>query len=127
MPILHVRALPQKDKTKITPALKKTVQAISEAYKCSLEQVWATWTEIEARHYVEGLTESKDQPSSTHPPICELLCFEGKSPEEIEKVLSVAAKTLSAELGIPNNIFMTYREAKSGQVIAGDGIVRKND
>lgn len=125
MPILQIKALPQKDQTKVTPALKKTAKAISEAYNCSPEQVWVTWTELSSGHYVEGTTDSDQQPDSTHPPICELLCFEGKSSEEIEDILSKAAKTLSKELGIPNNIFMTYREAKSGQVIAGNGIVRK--
>ena len=120
-----MRALPQKDSTKITPALKKTTIAISEVYGCSPQHVWATWEEIKPGFYVEGEVDSGEQPDKTHPPICELICFEGKSPEEIEKVLSVAAKTLSSELDIPENIFMTYREAKSGQVIAGNGIVRK--
>lgn len=125
MPILHVRSLPQKDKNKITPALKKTCVAISEAYGCHPHQVWSTWEEISPGHYIEGENEAREQPAETHPPICELICFEGKSEEEIEKVLTVAANTLSEALGISGNIFITYREAKSGRVIAGNGIVRK--
>ncbi len=125
MPILHVRALPQKDKSKITSALKKTCVAISEVYGCKPHQVWSTWEEISPGFYVEGENEAVEQPSETHPPICELTCFEGKSEEEIEKVLTVAANTLSESLGISGNIFMTYKEAKSGRVIAGNGVVRK--
>ncbi|MBT4790545.1 MAG: hypothetical protein HON90_03160 [Halobacteriovoraceae bacterium] len=127
MPILHVRALPQKDSSKITPALKKTILAISETYGCSPHQVWATWEEIKSGWYVEGENEASEQPLETHPPICELTCFEGRTSEEVEKLLEVAASTLSKELGIKDNIFMTYKEAKSGQVIAGNGIVRKKD
>ena len=126
MPILHIKALPQKDPDKISNALKKTNIAISEAYGCDPKHVWSTWEEIKPNRYVEGDQEKDQQPQDTHPPICELICFEGKSQEVIENVLTTAANTLSTELNIPNNIFMTYREAKSGQVIAGNGIVRKN-
>lgn len=126
MPILSVKALPQKDSSIINNALKKTSIAISEVYGCDPSHVWATWQEFDAGHYVEGDVSSDVQPGNTHPPICELLCFEGKSQNEIEKVLEVAASTLSAELQIPNNIFITYREAKSGQVVAGNGVVRKS-
>jgi len=116
--------LPQTNPSKITPALKKTTVAISEIYGCSPAHVWATWEEIKPNCYIEGGVESDRQSESTHPPICELICFEGKSPEEIEKILLVAAVTLSNELGIPNNIFMTYKELKAGQVIAGDGVLK---
>ena len=125
MPILHIRALPQKSPERVQPALKKTCAAIAEVYGCKPEQVWATWEEIKPGLYVEGVTDADTQPEFTHPPIAQLTCFEGKSSDDIERVLSVAASSLSNELGIGNNIFMTYIEAKSGQVIAGNGIVRK--
>lgn len=127
VPILSIKALPQKEPSKVTIALKKTTMAIAEVYGCEPQHVWATWQDLVPGYYVEGSTEATSQPNDTHPPICELLCFEGKSPNEVESLLSVAAKTLSSELGIPNNIFITYREAKSGYVVAGNGIVRKND
>lgn len=126
MPILSVKALPQKDSGKIESALKKTTVAISEVYGCKPSQLWATWQELDSRWYVEGEDSVQYQPNSSHPPICELLCFEGKSSIEIEKLLEVTAKTLSSELEIPNNIFITYKEARSGEVITGNGIVRKN-
>lgn len=127
MPILHVRALPQKDSSKITAALKKTTVAISEVYGCSPQQVWATWEEIKTGWYVEGESEASMQPGETHPPIGELTCFEGRSAKEIEKLLVVASSTLTKELGIEDNIFISYKEAKPGQVIAGNGIVRKKN
>ena len=125
MPILHVRALPQKDNSKIKPALRKTCAAIAEFYKCDPSQVWATWEEIPAGWYIEGTQDMDLQPESTHPPIAQLMCFEGSSPEQVEGLLEVASRTLSEALGLGNNIFMTYHEAKSGQVVAGNGVVRK--
>ena len=127
MPILHIKALGQSDPLRITPALKATSVAISDVYGCSPEHVWVTWQEIQPGLYVEGEKSVDIQPENTHPPICELICFEGKSSDEIEKVLSITASTLSRELGIENNIFITYREVKSGQVIAGNGIVTKKN
>ncbi len=125
MPILHVRALPQKNESIISQALKSTTVAVSKVYDCRPEQVWATWEEIQPGRYLEGENEASTQPHGTHPPICELICFEGQTPEKIEQLLKVASSTLSQSLGIQDNIFMTYREAKSGEVIAGNGILRK--
>jgi len=126
MPILHVRALPQADSAKVQTALAKTCIAIANIFDCDPKHVWATWEEIKSGFYVEGDTGADNQPQETHPPIAQLTCFEGKSPEQIEKILLVAAQTLSEELGIPNNIFMTYNEAKSGQVVSGNGVIRKS-
>ena len=124
MPILNVKALPQNNPERVQRALKKTCLAIAEVYGCKPEQVWATWEEINPGMYVEGENAANEQPEATHPPIGQLICFEGKSSEEIEKVLLAASATLSKELGLGNNIFMTYQEAKSGQVVAGNGVVR---
>jgi phenylpyruvate tautomerase PptA (4-oxalocrotonate tautomerase family) len=125
MPILHVKALPQKDPSKVKTALKKTCLAIAEVYGCQPQHVWATWEEIQPGFYIEGENNPETQPAETHPPIAQLLCFEGKNPTEIEEVLTVAASTLSQYLELNGNVFITYHEARSGQVIAGDGIVRK--
>ena len=125
MPILNIKALPQKDNSRVELALKKTCLVIADCYGCKPEHVWATWEELKPGFYVEGNSSVEVQPKNTHPPIATLTCFEGKSPEKIEELLLIASKTLSKELGIEGNIFMTYHEAKSGEVVAGDGIVRK--
>ncbi len=125
MPILHVRALPQHDESKIGPALEKTCKAIASFYNCDPSQVWATWEEIKPGFYVEGEQGAELQPQSTHPPIAQLTCFEGSSDKDIEELLKVASSTLSEALSIGDNIFMTYHEAQSGKVVAGNGIVKK--
>lgn len=125
MPVLHIRALPQKNPGNNKIALKKTCLAIAQIYGCKPEQVWATWEEIKPGFYVEGNNEALEQPTESHPPICELICFEGKSSDQIERILTTTANVLSETLGIPGNIFITYHEAKSGQVVAGNGLIRK--
>ncbi len=125
MPVLDVRGLPQKNPEKVKAALKATCIAIAEAYGCKSEQVWATWQDVSPGFYVEGPNSATTQPESSHPPIAQLTCFEGKSPEVIEQVLLAAGQTLSRELGIPGNIFITYEEARSGRVISGNGIIRR--
>ena len=126
MPILHVKALPQNDPSKINPALKKTCLEIAKFYECEPQHVWATWEEIKDGLYIEGETSASSQPKNTHPPIATLTCFEGSSKAKIEGLLLIASKTLSRELDLGENIFITYHEAKSGEVVAGNGVVRKN-
>ena len=125
MPVLQISALPQPDPDRIGPALRATCKAIAEAYGCPARQVWATWTTIEPGLYVEGDLAVGIQPKDSHPPIGRLLCFEGKNAETIARTLEAAAAALSQELGIPGNIFIEYAEARSGCVIAGDGVIRR--
>jgi len=127
MPVIEVNALPQKDPSKIKPALMKTAVALAKTTGCKPQQVWATWNEIQPGHYVEGENEVKIQPNGTHPPLVKLTCFEGKNAEKIEEILQLVATTLSESLGIPGNIFIIYHEAQSGRVIAGNDIIRRKD
>ena len=125
MPVLQIKGLPPSDPSQVQEAMKATCAAIARSYGCALKQVWAIWENIEPGFYVEGDEAAEAQPPNSHPPIAKLICFEGKDPEAIEKLLTTTARTLSTALGMPNNIFMEYHEAKSGQIIAGDRVVRK--
>lgn len=120
MPLLRIEGLSQKPKTEIQRALKKTCAAIAKAYGCEPSNVWATWVPIE--HYVEGDNAAATQPDSTHPPIANLVCFEGQTPEQIANLLDVGSKTLAQELDIPGNMFMTYTEMKAGEVFTNGKI-----
>ncbi|MDH5453326.1 MAG: hypothetical protein OEY05_11455 [Paracoccaceae bacterium] len=125
MPVLEIRALPQPDETRIGPALTAACRAIADAYGCLPNQVWATWDQIPPGGYVEGDIAVDIQPSDSHPPICRLICFEGRDGTTIERTLLAAAEALSGALGIRGNIFIEYAETKSGRVVAGDGILRR--
>lgn len=125
MPILHIRALPQKNPSKIKLALKKTCLAIAKFYNCDAKHVWATWEEIRPGWYIEGDKDFNVQPKDTHPPIAQLTCFEGLQSQQVEDLLKLTSQTLSNHLDIGDNIFITYHEAKSGKVIANNQLVKK--
>jgi hypothetical protein len=125
VPVIRVHGLPQKDPARVPAALEKACAAVAEAYGCKLKQVWATWQDIAPGHYIEGADAARSQPGETHPPIAEILAFEGRAPETIEKTVEAAAAALSEGLGLDANIFVYYRELKSGQVAAGDGVLRR--
>lgn len=125
MPILDIRALPQPRPDRIEPALHATCRAVARAYGCTPREVWATWTELPAGRYVEGDAAASVQPEASHPPLVRLLCFEGKSEAVIEATLEATAAALCAGLELRGNVFVEYVEARSGRVIAGDGVVRR--
>lgn len=127
MPILNVIGLAQKNPKQIKSALKNAAIAISKVYECAPDQVWATWQEITPGFYTEGLNTADSQPKDTHPPIATLTCFEGKPDKVIEALLLATSKALCDSLDLNNNIFITYNEAKSGKVIAGNGIIKKSE
>ncbi len=125
MPILEISALRPTHDVDVPAALTKINLAIAEAYGCDPRHCWATVTWLEPGHYAEGDVAADTQPEATHPPIARLTCFEGKSAEQIELVLLAASRAMSDALGLGDNVFITYFEAKSRQVVAGNGVVRK--
>lgn len=126
MPILKIQTLPLEDKKLRVIASEKMAKALAKEYGCDERQVWVLWQEIAPGSYFEGGSPGFELSKDTHPPICELTCFEGKSESEIKTLLEVTAKNLTEALNIPGNIFLTYREEKSGKVIAGNGVIRRS-
>ncbi|MCF4098890.1 tautomerase family protein [Maritalea mediterranea] len=109
----------------VPEALRRTCIAIAEAYHCPVEYVSATWQEIEPDHYVVGgHGGALQQPAKTHPPVATLLCLEGKDDAAIEATLEAAGRSLSEELGLKDNVFVTYHEVGKGRVF-DEGAVYK--
>ena len=109
MPILRIEALPQKPGVDLKKAMHRTCVELAKIYECKPEQVWAIWCPIQSGHFFEGENSEDIQPDQTHSPVVNLICFEGKSPEIIEKMLEVGSKVLSEELQIPGNIFSGFQ------------------
>lgn len=128
MPILHIKALPQQPGVNLTLVMKKVCLELAAVMNLPPRQVWGTWQTLDAGQYVEGEVEAALQPHSTHPPLVELIAFEGRSPEVIEAMLNCVAQTLGRELKIERgNVFITYREARSGRTFTGGEIRRVAD
>lgn len=126
MPVIHVRALPQKEGIDPTRALQALCPEVARTLGLRERQVFGTWETIHPSRYAEGDVLAERQPDATHPPIVELVAFEGRAPELIESAILAIARVLSRELQIEaGNLFITYREARSGQIFTGGQIKRR--
>ena len=125
MPIFEIKALQQKTGVNTREAMKKLCKEIASLMKLPEHQVWATWHSIESGDFIEGGNSAEVQPDSTHPPIVNLIAFEGRSPELMEQVILKAAEILSTELKLsPGNIYMHFTETGTGRTYSG-GQLRK--
>ena len=125
MPIVEIQALPQPSHVDPRAAVKAVAQAVAEAMGLPARQVWAAWRTIESGHYVEGDVAADAQPRGTHPPIVNVIAFQGRPEEMIERVLTAVADTLTRQLDLePGAPFVVYTEVKSGRVYTG-GAVRR--
>ncbi|MBI4727286.1 hypothetical protein HY768_08730 [candidate division TA06 bacterium] len=126
MPIIEIKALPQKEEVDTAEALKTICVRLADKMGIEPKQVWATWTTIAPGSYIEGEAQAKAQPYATHPPLVNMMAFEGKSDSEIETAMLTIAEELAKHLQIdPENIFIKYDETKSGRVFTGGATIIK--
>jgi phenylpyruvate tautomerase PptA (4-oxalocrotonate tautomerase family) len=98
--------------------------ALAEVLSEEPTGTWATWQEIAPGRYAEGGDAPAFQPAATHPPLVELLAFEGRPPELVERMLETVAEVLVRELELePGNVFVRYVEATSGRLYTGGSVV----
>ncbi len=125
MPIFEIKALPQKPGVDQQTAMKKLCLEVAALMKLAENQVWATWNTIHPGHFIEGDRAVYEQPEATHPPIVNLIAFEGRDAKLMESVMLKASEILTAELKLsPGNIYMHFTETKSGRTLTG-GKLRK--
>jgi phenylpyruvate tautomerase PptA (4-oxalocrotonate tautomerase family) len=123
MPIITINALPQPETADIPDVIKRVSIAVAEAMNIDPKLVWTTWQTIEPNHYTEGQNPAAEQQHDTHPPIVNLLAFEGRPTETIERAILAIAETLCQALNLePGNAFITFTEAKSGWTYMGEEI-----
>lgn len=126
MPIFEIKALPQKQGVNQHAVMKKLCQEIAALMKLPEHQVWATWQPIAPGNYVEGGKGAEVQPESTHPPIVNLIAFEGRPESLMEQVIIRAADILSSELKLERgNVYLQFSETKSGRTYTGGELRRK--
>jgi phenylpyruvate tautomerase PptA (4-oxalocrotonate tautomerase family) len=126
VPIIEIRALPQRPDVDRRAALSTLCTAVASQVDMPAHAVWGTWQELAPGDYVEGANAPSVQPDSTHPPLVRLFAFEGRSQPTIEKMITLVADVLSRELRMEKgNVFVLFIEGKSGRVYSGGGIVRK--
>jgi hypothetical protein len=126
MPVICVKSLPLNKPMTIGSVLKKLNNEVAAAIDYDPSHIWSYWQFIERHMYAAGDSIAAVIQKETHSPIVEVIGFEGKSQELIEKMLKTIADVLAEGLTIErSNIFITYFEAKSGSVFDGGEIVYK--
>lgn len=125
MPVIAIRALPQEEWVDVSEVIRAVSVRVADVMGIAPQRVWTTWTTIEPGNYCEGDDARGTQPNASHPPIADIVSFEGRDDETIERVLEAIADTLAERLALAQGApFVTYTEAQKGRVYTG-GSVRK--
>jgi phenylpyruvate tautomerase PptA (4-oxalocrotonate tautomerase family) len=124
MPVVRISALPQRGGRPPEQVLAAVTHALAELLGEQPTGTWATWHEIPAGRYVEGGDAPAFQPAATHPPLVEVVAFEGRPPDLVERMLETVAEVLARELELePGNVFVRYVEATAGRLYTGGSVV----
>jgi phenylpyruvate tautomerase PptA (4-oxalocrotonate tautomerase family) len=124
MPVVSITALPQRGGRPPEQVLAAVTHALAELLGEQPSGTWATWHEIPAGRYVEGGDAPAFQPAATHPPLVEVVAFEGRPPDLVERMLETVAEVLARELDLePGNVFVRYVEATAGRLYTGGSVV----
>jgi hypothetical protein len=123
MPVIHIRALPQQPGVDVAGTMKRACSVVAEHMKAPPHAVFATWETV--AHFVEGDNEAQVQPRSTHPPIVQLLAFQGRTNEAIENAMTALADVLCEGLRMERgNAFISFVEGASGRLYTGGKLKR---
>ncbi len=126
MPVICIKSLHFEKEPDIPGILKRLNSAVADAINYEARHIWSYWQFIEPGNYAVGDNTSLLTLEDSHSPIVNVLSFEGKKKDEVERILQTTAEVLSNELSIDiGNIFITYSEVLSGQVFDGGEIVYK--
>lgn len=125
MPIIQVKALPQRPGMDIAEASSRISSGLAESMGIPLNQIWITWETIAPWHYAEGDRAAAIQPESSHPPLVRIQVFEGRSAEDLEKMLSEISDLVAEQLNIEKgNVLVHYEELPSGRVHSGGRVLK---
>ncbi len=124
MPVVEIRALPQKPPADVPNVLERVCTELATVLDIAEKRVWATWETIEGCHYVEGRQETPDQVASTHPPLVRVLAFEGRSDDVVRVMLETGARRAAEVRGLEGgNVRVTYEARKPGRVWSGGRVL----
>jgi phenylpyruvate tautomerase PptA (4-oxalocrotonate tautomerase family) len=123
MPVIRISALPQNPDIDIAEVIKAVSCGAALALEIKPNQVWTIWQAIDSGQYCEGRNVAAAQPRDTHPPIVEIMAYEGRSPEMIRRTLETVAAIIAEQLKLePGSAFITWTELKAGRVYTGGAV-----
>ena len=110
MPVVTIRALPQRGLDRTTAA-KNIGAAIATAAGVQPTDIWIVWSDVESGAYVIAGAAPTAEPSDSHPPLVEISATSGRSAELTEAILQATARAVSGELRVPpENVRVLYAE-----------------
>ncbi|MFW7379999.1 MAG: hypothetical protein ACOH5I_14390 [Oligoflexus sp.] len=125
MPLIEIQALPQAKKVNTPEVLTSLAQSVGQALSIPSQAVRCVWQDLQPGYYAEGLQIGELQPENSHPILVKVLLFEGRPQELIEQALQTVADNLQTSLQMSaKNFFISYYEAKSGQLFVGGQLKR---
>lgn len=125
MPFIHIKSLPFDPPLNMSPVVEGITKDFANGTGIGLEHVTATWEFISSGNYAVAGEAQHHQPSSTHPVLVDILSPDFNHMQQVEKMLQVAAKSISEHVRIPmGNIFINHRYARSGMVFDAGKVVK---
>ena len=125
MPFIHIRSLPPAVRFDVARAVRGVSSAFARETGIDEQHVTVTWDMLAPHHYASGGATATAQPATSHPVLVELLAPDFHRSEQIESMLTALASAVAHEAGVaPDNVFASFRAARSGEVFDDGAIVR---
>jgi len=125
MPFIFVKSLPFDGSFDASAVVEAVTMDFAEGTGTAPEHVTVIWELLPKGHYAVAGQAMEHQPQSSHPLLVEILAPDFNSADEIEKMLSTAASSISKRARVPiANIFINHRSAHAGMVFDAGEIVR---
>lgn len=126
MPVIEVSALPQREGVDAATAAAAVSEAVAKLLGEEPRGTWVVWRTIEPGTYAEGDQAPAVQPAATHPPLVQVVAYEGRPPELVERILVAVAETIARELRLEHgNVFVRWVEATAGRLYTGGRLAGK--
>ena len=120
VPVIEVTALPQADGVDVSATAAAVTRTVAGALGEEPRGTCVVWRTVDARGYSEGGDAPAVQPAATHPPLVEVIAYEGRPADLIGRILVAVADTLAGELRLDaGNVFVRWIEAAPGRLYTG--------
>ena len=125
MPVIHAKLLPQRPGIDVANVMHSAGRRVAGIVGVPERAVWTTWEYLPPAQYAEGGVCAGEQPRGTHPPLVDLMLFEGRSADKLEEAILAIVEELTRGLQLDEgNVFVAYRELRSGRVFTGGKLRR---
>lgn len=117
MPLIEIRALPQRSDGDIALVLRRVAADVAAALGSRPEAVWVTWSTLDGG-YAVGADVRTEQPRDSHAPLVHVAAR--RTAAEVEAICAAVERALVEELDLAEgNVFVTVRPVYALDETAG--------